>query len=117
MPKLSAAFTTREITLPSFQDSKVVVYSTVETGVITEANKLEGDMDKSLFIAAKLIQSWNFDTEEGKPLEITVENLKKLPYTDMAYLIEEVIKPLQKKKVDLDKTPSSTPSKVEAPSL
>jgi len=99
MVKISEAYSTKKVELPSYKGSEVNIKTAISVEKIIE---LEGtaedkDLEKVLNVVVALIVSWNFETEEGKPLEITVDNLKKFPNIDLQFLSEEITKIVKKK--------------------
>lgn len=100
MPKISEAYSTKKISLPSYKDSELDIKTAISVEKVIELEAMkedEKDLVKILRVVIELIVSWNFETEEGKPLEITVENLKKFPSVDLQYLSEEITKIVKKK--------------------
>lgn len=106
MPKLSQAFDTKVVSLPSFPDAEIVVKNNISVNDISVSEKQEDDISKSLAVAVKLIVSWNFTTEHDEPLPISIDILKEFPIEDVKYLIESVVLPIAQKKTDSEKTSS-----------
>lgn len=104
MPKISDAFSTKVISLPSFPDSMVTIKENVSVKDIADADSQTDDISKSLQMAVKLIVGWNFVNEKDEVVPICLDSLKELPLVDVKYLIEEVILPLAQKKTDSVKT-------------
>lgn len=103
MPKISQAFENKKISFPSYPDSEVYIKNSVTVGDIEEAESIEGDFSKGIFLACKAIASWNFQDEDGKELPISVESLKKFPSSDLEFLID-IIAPIFQKKTVSGKT-------------
>lgn len=99
MVKVSEAYSTKKISLPSYKDSEVNIKTAISVEKVIELEGTEGDkdLDKVLNVVVALIVSWNFETEDEKPLEITVENLKKFPSSDLQFLSEEITNIVKKK--------------------
>jgi hypothetical protein len=89
MPVLKDFRQTREIVLPSFPDSKVVIYDSLLVGDAATIDFNGGEAKSSFEILPKIIKSWNFTDESGKDLEINLENLSFLKVEDVTYLLEQ----------------------------
>lgn len=89
MPILSDVRKTKTITLPSFEGSEVVIYSTVLAGDLDGMDIQSPDM-LGINALPKLIKSWNFTDENNQPLPITLENIKKFPATDITVIAENI---------------------------
>lgn len=95
MPVLTDSRRTVEITLPSYEDSKVVVYETVlvkDFSNIAGLKEEEATTQEMLDVISHYIKSWNFTNEEGKDLEVNAENLGLLKAEDVLFLMEEIAK-------------------------
>ncbi len=94
MPVLKDFRQTRVITLPSFPDSKVEIYSALLVRDMTNFNFAKGEDDAIKFILEKLplyIKSWNFDDEVTKQtMEINADNLGFLKEDDLIYLVNQI---------------------------
>jgi hypothetical protein len=91
-----------KVKLPSFPGSEVEMYEHLLAG--DQMNMVEKAQDESdlktmasFKMVVKCIKSWNFVDDDEKPLEISVENLQKLPTVDFFKLLEI---PSQSKLVD-----------------
>lgn len=90
---------TRTVTLPSFPGSEVVVYTslmvTEQRAIEKKYQKLDGSLDKDrsaelgFEMVATTIKEWNF-VVNGKPLDITAENLERFPMIDFVVLQEAI---------------------------
>ncbi|HBX15910.1 MAG: hypothetical protein UV20_C0009G0016 [Candidatus Magasanikbacteria bacterium GW2011_GWA2_42_32] len=89
MPILKDFRQIKEISLPSYQDSKIIIYSGLLFG---DAINLEiGDEIKyTLKILPKLIKEWNFVDEENQPIPIDENSLKLFGMKDIEFLITEI---------------------------
>jgi hypothetical protein len=91
MPKLLDIRSTKKITLPSFDGSKVEIYDSLLVGDMVDIDYKEDNKIKlTLDILPKFIKSWNFTDEEGKELEITKENLGFLKEDDVKFIVDEI---------------------------
>ena len=81
---------TVEISLPSFEGSKIILYDGMLFGDLTELDKAKTDMERGLLSLKLLIKDWNFTDEAGKALEVTIDNLKLLPFQDLTLLLEKI---------------------------
>lgn len=102
MPILKDFRQTKEISLPSFPDSKVLIYDSVLIGDASVIDFNSNELEQIIQSLPLLIKSWNFTDEEGKDLEINRENLGFLKVEDVKYLGEQLKAFAQevKKKVD-----------------
>ncbi|MHA1329842.1 MAG: hypothetical protein ACTSR2_02080 [Candidatus Hodarchaeales archaeon] len=89
MPKLEVRKTI-ELSLPSYPDSKVILYDRVLAGGMERILKAKDDFERGLITLQEIIKDWNFVDEEGKKLEVTMDNLRKLPIEDLNFLLEKV---------------------------
>lgn len=86
-------FDTRKIitiALPSYPDSEVELYDGLLTYEFEKLNAVEKDYDRGIETLRFLIKAWSFVDEEEKDLEVTKENLGKLPAKDFTYIMEKV---------------------------
>lgn len=60
-------------------DQQVTVSVTTDppVGVLLDSENIENQVEKSLFLMAALVTDWNL-TQNGQPLPITADNLRKL---------------------------------------
>lgn len=85
MPVLKDIRQTKELALPSYPDSKVVIYDSMLVGdVITT------DTSNPLNVFIKLIKEWNFTDDKNQPLPVTAENLKLLQAVDLDLLASNI---------------------------
>lgn len=101
MPKLITE--TKELTLPSYPDSKVTVVSKPTWGSVSEIKPGDDPAKIAKEILPKLILDWNFTDASDNKLEVNMENIGKLPAEDVGYLMQEVTKTLD---TTLKKSPS-----------
>ena len=97
MPKISTAYQTIKITLPSYSDSEVELKTNVAVKEVIEVEKLENNMERAVYLATKMIEKWNFQDEAGADLPITKENLIQLPTVDLEFLLNAITPYIQKK--------------------
>ena len=81
---------TVEISLPSFKDSKITLYDGMLFGDLAELDKVGTDMERGLLSLKLLIKDWNFTDEAGKKLDVSIENLKLLPFQDLTLMLEKI---------------------------
>ena len=103
MPKISSAFSSIKISLPSYPDSEIEIKTNITIGEVVEAEKVDSALEKSVLLASKMILKWNFQDEEGNELPVSQEILKQLPATDLEFLLDKITPYLQKKTLS-DKT-------------
>jgi len=82
---------TIEVSLPSFPESKVVLYESLLFGQVNELNdeKLK-EIDKGILSLKHLVKEWNFTNEKGEDLSVTIETLNQFPVEDLTFLLEKV---------------------------
>jgi len=90
MPKLTDIRKLVKVVLPSFEGSEIMIYDGMRFGDLTELDKAKTDMERGLIALQLLIKDWNFTDENDKKLEVTVENLKLLPFKDLTLLLEKI---------------------------
>ena len=92
---------TKIIEIPGYKGSKVEMLKKASWGSFTEIKDSLEDVGIATAMLPQLIIKWNFDDENGKPMEINAENMKRLPVNVTKYLIQEAMKdittPLKKK--------------------
>ena len=82
---------TVKVTLPSYPNSEVELYSSLLFGQVNELNKKEmNDIDRGVLSLQYLIKDWNFTDEDGKKLPITMAVLNQFPLDDLTLLLEKV---------------------------
>jgi hypothetical protein len=99
MPKINQAFSTVSVTLPSYKDSVIKIKTNLAVGEMVEAEKIEGNIQKSVYLASRMISEWNFEDEQGLSLAINVDNISQLPVLDLEFLLETITPLIQKKTV------------------
>jgi len=91
VPVLKDFRETKTITLPSFADSKVEIYSSLlvaDMGTIDPNNTNE--LKTTIEVLPMFIKSWNFTNENGEALPINIDNLGFLQLEDLKYLSEQI---------------------------
>ena len=99
MPKIQDAFTTKTVSLPSYEDSELHIKTAISVKKVMSIEQDKADLSSVLGIVCELIVKWNFEKEDGTPLEITVENLEQFPSADLMFLSKEVQKMVKKKQL------------------
>jgi hypothetical protein len=79
---------TKTIELPSFPGSQVEIFTSLSWGDTSKMYEL-GRTDAMMEYILKSIKQWNFEEEEGKELEVSIENLKKFPDTDVLHIFAQ----------------------------
>jgi hypothetical protein len=88
-----------EVSLPSFPGSKIEVYQGVlvkDAGGLSLGETVK--LEDALKLIPKVIKSWNFTDDAGKPLPITVENLGLLGVDDITTLVGAFMPSKEEKK-------------------
>lgn len=98
MPILSDFRKTKELTLPSYPESKVIIYSGILFKDATAQGPDEDDFKYSLRILPRFIKEWNFTDEKNEPLPVSEDNISKLKTDDITYLILEMQKFIESEK-------------------
>lgn len=91
MPVLKDYRQTKEITLPSFPESKVVIYSGV---LVADSLSFKGsgtEAENALAILPRVIKSWNFTKEDGSEMPIDISSLSLLPTQDVTFIMEAFV--------------------------
>ena len=89
--KINLERETKEVELPSFAGSKVVVYASLLVGDLGDVDLAsENSLKMSLEALPKIIKSWNLIGQDDKDLPITSDTLKKMPLKDISFLLQEV---------------------------
>ena len=60
-----------------------------------EISKNEDTAEGGYAFTKMMIESWNFANQDGKELEITVDNIKRLPFKTQAWLANTAVEILQ----------------------
>ena len=89
MPQLDVRKTS-EISLPSFPDSKVILYDRILAGGMERIMEAKTDFERGLIALQEIIKDWNFTDEKGNKLEVNLENLRRLPMEDLTFLMDKV---------------------------
>lgn len=84
--KLKDLIKTVEIKIP---DTDIVIVMRKEIFWLEHLDglRIENADERGVYYISRLITSWNIDDDNGKTLEISVENIKKLP----AYIIQILV--------------------------
>lgn len=91
MPVLKDYRVTKEISLPSFPDSKVEIFDSLLVGQMANFDQAEkNQIVMSMKLLPKFIKSWNFTDESGATLEINEANIGFLKEADAVYLFEQI---------------------------
>lgn len=80
---------TIELALPSFPESKIVLYDGIRFSEMREIQKMKDDFERGLLLLQCLIKEWNFTDENGQVLEVNSKNLNQLPLKDLQVLMEK----------------------------
>lgn len=92
MPILKDFRQTKEISLPSFPDSKVVIYDSMIVGQMSAIDfKSTNEIAQIIQSLPLFIKSWNFTDEDGKDMEVNQENLGFMKMEDLQYLGEQIM--------------------------
>ena len=91
MPVLKDFRQSKELTLPNYPDSKVVILSGVLFGDAVGMD-YKNDVEYVIKILPKLIKEWNFVDEQGNKMPIDGEHLQLLNTDDVEYLVTEIQK-------------------------
>jgi len=98
---------TIELSLPSFPESKVVLYDGLLFGQMKKIGDIKGgDMDRGVMVLQYLIKEWNFTNEKGEALPVNEGNLNQFPIKDLQILMEKantILEDISKKKVESSK--------------
>jgi len=97
---------TIELSLPSFPESKVVLYDGLLFGQMKKIGEAKGDMDRGILVLQYLIKEWNFTNEKEEVLPVNEVNLNQLPIKDLQILMEKantILEDITKKKVESSK--------------
>jgi len=97
---------TVELSLPSFPESKVVLYDGLLFGQIKKIVEAKEDMDRGILVLQYLIKEWNFTDEKGNTLEINETTLSQFPLKDLTILMEranKILEDISKKKLESSK--------------
>lgn len=91
MPVLKDFRQTKNISLPSWPDSKVEIYDSLLVGQMVGLNlKDNTEIQMGIKTLPLFIKSWNFTNEQGKDLEINQENFGFLKEEDLVFLVNEI---------------------------
>jgi len=90
MTKLIDIRKIKTISLPSFPDVEIKLYDSLLAGDALTIQSLENDFERGIKTLTFFIKKWSFVDDKEKPLDITVENLNKLPMKDIEVLMNEI---------------------------
>lgn len=79
--------TIKKIKLPSFSDAEVEMYDGLLFDQTLEIEKCTSDHERGVQMLRLLIKSWPFVNDKQELLEVTSENLGKLPLADVLVLM------------------------------
>lgn len=82
---------TKEISLPSYKDSKVVIYSGLLFGQAMNINH-GNELERVTLALPQFIKEWNLFKAPNEPMPVNADSLKVLNMEDVTYLAEEVKK-------------------------
>ena len=89
--KLTDVRQTKEVELPSFKGSKIEIYSSLLVKDLGTSDIVEkSDVHTVVKQLPSLIKSWNFEDDAGKTLPVNVENIEKIPVSDLTFLMKEI---------------------------
>lgn len=91
MPKFSELNKTQTISLPGIDGSELVIKKSFTVKETKEAEQYNDDIEKSLFLASKVILSWNFTNDDGKDMPINMDTLKDFPTEHLEYIFNLII--------------------------
>lgn len=89
MPKLIDIRKTKEITLPSYTGSKIVIYDSV---IMRDSFKVLDGKDNPLRLLQFMIKEWNFTDDNDKILPINEDSFGLLKAEDATFLVQEITK-------------------------
>lgn len=98
MPKLAdlSRRPTKKIILPSStkeDEAWVEIYTEALTGDLEEIGNVGDQKGFATVMGIKnIIKAWNFEDNDGKIAEITIENVRRLKQSDIMVIVEEMSK-------------------------
>lgn len=93
MPILKDFRQTKEISLPGYPDSKVVIFASLLAGDMIGLDTNLPDLSsqaQAFEFLPKYIKEWNFEREAGVPLEINKEGISLLTISDLTFLANSI---------------------------
>ena len=90
MSKFTDKRNLQEITLPSYPEDKVSMYTSLLTEDYEKIMEEQVEFKRTLKMLVALIKSWTFTLEDDKQMEVNETNLKKLPTPDFTFLVEKM---------------------------
>lgn len=82
----------KTVKLPSYEGAEVIIYDDILSADMIELEDMEGGtMQKGIRRLELQIKSWNLYADDETLLEVTRENLLKLPQPDLWELIQACI--------------------------
>lgn len=93
MPVLKDFRQTKELTLPSYPDSVIVVYDSLLVGDYRGVNVNEtNQIEQGIELLPRFIKSWNFTDENEVLLPINKESILFFTANDLQFLMNEIQK-------------------------
>ena len=83
MVKINSSQQTIKTTFPSIKGSKVELKDSLSAADFEQAVASKGDIQIIAVSLQKMILSWNLEDDDGKPLEVSTENIKKIDVMDL----------------------------------
>lgn len=88
MPKLQDTRKLIDVTLPSNPEVKITLRDGLLAGDLEDIERIDNNFLRSLTAVQKMIQSWNFEEDDGSITPVTVENIKKLNTQDIDHILK-----------------------------
>lgn len=82
---------TKTIEIPEYPGSKVVMLKKAPWSSYSEVKPGMSEAEAATHILPPAIVEWNFDDQEGNPLDINKENIKRLPTDLVMALLKEIV--------------------------
>lgn len=89
MPKIDIR-KTFEVSLPSYPESKIILYDSILAGGMERVMDAKTDFERGLIALQELVKDWNLTDEKEEKLEVNLENLRRLPFKDLNFLLNKV---------------------------
>ena len=90
-----------ELSLPSYPESKVILYDGLLFGQMKKVGEAKEDFARGVAVLQHLIKEWNFTNEKGEALPINESTLNQFGLEDIQILMEKagkVLEDISKKK-------------------
>jgi len=91
-PLLEDIRETKIIELPSFKNSKIIIYDQLLGNQNYEVSECKNDYEAGIKTLKYLIKEWNFIDKDGKILPIDEKTLGNLPSSDLTFVFKEITK-------------------------